>query len=526
MYRNRSRPYFLFTLWACLIALTIIVRYPVTPHEIGWDTFAMHSLVNSISEFGQANWWVNLLSIGGFYPCSYASSVPFIVSGISQCTGIDVEWAIWLFCTITGIFTIFFAYIMAGAIMDDDIFKFFVAFGFSTAPGLLGLTTWGLSTRALLIVLLPLFIYLLLKIRDSLKYIPLAIVLFVVLLVTHHLFFFIIPVVLIYIAISIFYKLKGYIKVKIPEFAISASLLSLFVIMLLIPFFTRIFISETATRYIWYELVLMTYVRVVGVLFIFAISGFIYLLSKNNKVFEEWFFLVFLICFTPFLFIIRYTNSFALIFLIVLAGIGLGNLAKVYTTHKRKYALSIIIIGLLLSVSFSGFYQYYHTNIVDRPTYYERYMEESTYIGAIWIKNNVNKDKVMVDNDAINLLLGRRIFAISEVLTLTGDSFTDLTYGLTNITEVNISKNSPLTKEFYMDNPYIKTPMTPDTGFYRSMLNGAEFDSIWGKYIISKFNLSFLIENEDIGDNVFTRSVHKEKNKVYANGKINLWLLD
>jgi len=525
MYRDEFPPLVRFTLWAGLLALTIILRYPATPHEIGWDTFSIHALANSISEFGWARWWVHPLSIGGFYPGSYASSVPFLVSGISQCTGIDTEWTIWLFCTLIGIFTVFFAYILAGAIKDNDLFKFLVAFGYSVAPGLLALTTWGLSSRGLFIVLLPLFIYLLLKTHNSLKYLPFAIILFMVLALTHHLFYFTILSLLSYIVVVIFYKLKGHIKIKIPDFASSTFLFGIFIIILSIPFFTRIFISETGTRYYWYTLTLGTHVRMVGILLLFAISGFIYILLKHDKTFVEWFLLLFLIFLTPFIPILRYTKYFDIILATLFVGIGLENVAKVYN-RRAKYVFTIIVIVMLLSVSFSGFYQHYHTNIVGRPTYNERYMEESTYVGALWIKNNIDKDKVMVDNNGYDLLIGRRIFAISEVLTLTGDSVTDLTYGLTNITEINITKNSPLTKEFYMDNPYVRTPMTPYTGFYRSMLNSVEFDSRWGKLIISKFNLSVVIENEDIGDNVFTRSVHREKNNVYANGKISLWLLD
>ncbi len=150
-------------LWACLIILNVIMRYPATPHEIGWDTFGIHILANSISEFGWARWWVHPLSIFGMYPYSYASSIPFLVSGISQCTGIDMEWTAWLVCMLTGIFSILFAYVMAGAINDDDVFKFLVAFGYSISPIILTYSTWQLSTRGLFMILLPISIYSIIK---------------------------------------------------------------------------------------------------------------------------------------------------------------------------------------------------------------------------------------------------------------------------------------------------------------------------------------------------------------------------
>ena len=512
-FTNRVR----FELLAGLIALNLILRYPATPHEIGWDTFAIHILANSISEFGWANWWVHPLSIGGFYPNSYASAVPFLVSGISQCTGIVMEWAIWTFCTLTGIFAIFFAYILAGAIRDDDLFKFLVAFGYSLAPGLLYFSTWQLSARGLFIVLLPLFIYFVLKSRTSLKYVPLIFILFMVLVMTHHLFYFIIPVILSYIAVVIFYKLKERINVKIPDFA-NISFIGIFIVMLSIPFFTYLFISETGSKYTWMILLAQTYVRHVGILLIFVIGGLIYLSLKHNKGFEDWFLLISLICFAPLLYMYRYSKWFFVIFAIILAGISLTNVAKMCNSKKGRYALAIIVIVLLLSVSFSGFYQHYR-NIVGKATPNERYMEDGTCIAGLWIKDNI--DKPMVGNDWVMV----RVFAISEVPTLTGDGTIDMTYGFTNITDLNISKVSPLSATYYFEGPYIRTYHTPFTGYHVSLLNEVEFDSYYGKPIIRRFNLSYVIENEDIGDNPFIRSVHREKDNIYDNAKIRVWVL-
>ncbi|NQE44826.1 hypothetical protein C5S31_02225 [ANME-1 cluster archaeon GoMg2] len=514
-FTNRVR----FGLLTGLIALNLILRYPVTPHEIGWDTFIIHILANSVSEFGWAKWWVHWLSIGGFYPYSYASSVPFLVSGISQCTGIiNMEWTIWLFCTLTGIFTIYFAYILAGVIWNNDLFKFLVAFGYSVAPGLLTFSTWQLSSRGLFIVLLPLFIYMVLKTKYSLKYVPLAIILFMVLVVTHHLFYFTIPVIFSYIAVVIFYKLKERVKVKIPDFA-NLSFIGIFIVMLLIPFFTYMFISETGSRYTWLNLLAQTYMRFVGILLVFTIGGFVYLSLKSNKSFEEWCLLLSLICLAPLLSMVRYSKWVFIIFGVLIVSIGLINIAKAYNSKKGKYAFALIVIVLLLSVSFSGFYQHYR-NIAGKATSNERYMEDATYIAALWIKDTI--DKPMVGNDWV----GRRVFAISEVPTLIGFGTIDLTYGFTKISDLNMMKISPFSTEFYFEGPYVRTPHTPYTSYYVSLLNEVEFDSYYGKPVISRFNLSCVIENEDTGDNRFIRSVHREKSNIYDNAKIRIWCLD
>ena len=70
-------------LFSLLIMLGLIFRYPTTPHEIGWDSFTVHLMANSISEFGYAKWWLHPASVIGWYPYSSVSAVPFLLSGIS-----------------------------------------------------------------------------------------------------------------------------------------------------------------------------------------------------------------------------------------------------------------------------------------------------------------------------------------------------------------------------------------------------------------------------------------------------------
>ena len=152
-----------FELFTLLIILNIILRFQVVSHEIGADSFLMHIMANSLNEFGYAKWFLHPLSLFGLYPASYTSTMQFFLSGISQCTGMEMRWGIFLYCAFIGLLSMFTAYLMAGEIIDNDLFKLLAAFGFSTAPAALGYTTWAIPTRGLLVVLAPLLIYLLLK---------------------------------------------------------------------------------------------------------------------------------------------------------------------------------------------------------------------------------------------------------------------------------------------------------------------------------------------------------------------------
>jgi len=139
-------------LWICLILLNVIMRIPLTPHEIGHDSFLIHFVADSISTYGHAKWWIHPLSIVGLYPFSMASALPFYLSGISQVLPLAMEQAIWVALLSIGIFSSFTAYLMAGAIKDDKIFKFITALAYSTSMGILVQTTWSASGRGLFLV--------------------------------------------------------------------------------------------------------------------------------------------------------------------------------------------------------------------------------------------------------------------------------------------------------------------------------------------------------------------------------------
>jgi len=504
-----------------LILLNFIIRIPSIPHEMGNDGFSIHILANSISRFGYAGWWAHPSSIFGFYPYSYASAVPFILSGISQCTGIEMERVIWMFCVIIGLFSAFTAYLLAGAIWDNYIFKFLVAFSYSLSPGILAFSTWDVSTRGLFLVLLPLFIYLLLKIRTSIKYSIIIFILFTLLMTTHHYFFLTIPIIFSLVILIILYKFKRIVKFKNLNNFVNIAFIIGLLGMFMLPLVTGIFVEWS--KYDELHWMLESNIRYTGILIFFAITGLTYLSLKHNKRFEEWFFLLTLMSLTIFLYMGTYAHYFIIIFACTLISIALMNIVRV-EKQKRKYAFTLIIIVLLLSVSFSGFYQHWRTH-KGKAIAGEWYMDERTHTGASWIKDNINQNKKLVGFDE---LTGRRIFAISEVPTLVGASPTSmLTYGFTTLKGANMSKNSPLSAEFYMDSPYILKPFSipsPERDFYA--LGFQKFDGWLGKPIINRYNLSYAIENRDTGENTFIRSVRIEKDNVYDNGKIRVWNLD
>ena len=521
-------------LFVLLIILNLILRYSVTHHEIFNDSFEMHILANSVSAFGEARWWVHPLSVIGMYPNSYASMISFFLSGISQCISVDIESVIFIYGIIFGLFSIFTGYILAGLICDNDLFKFLVAFGFSTCQGVLTYTTWTAHARSPFIILLPLFLYALLKSRKHhLRFGLITVVLSLLLLATHHLAFYLIPIFAACFLVTIVYKLKEHIGVIKKVIQRTENLMPLLIIfafclMFAYPFMTHKFmVGGSRWDYNTYK----EYLRYTGVLVFLAIGGFVYLVFKPNKRYEEWSLLSMLLVLTVFIQQQMYMKWFILIFAFLLAGIGFMNLNRL-GGEKRKYATLSIIIFLLLSVGFSGYFQFLHFHSKPGSTI-ERYMEDNTYTTGLWIKENLEGKGISNDR-----WIGWRIGATSGFPLLTGSSSNDQAYGFVDVREFTLAKRSVTDEIYWMDGPYQVIAGNPSDEYWQEIMN-LEYSSSRVSELLYRFNITHLIENtrtqgrwsshrgRGFGQSMFLYSIHEseEKNCIYDSGNCNIWEL-
>jgi len=501
-----------------LILLNVVIRIPSVPHELGSpDEFTIHVLSNSLSTFGHAKWWIHIpLSIFGLYPYSYGSGSPFIFSGIFQCTDICDELAIWIYCVFAGVFVVLSAYLMAEQIKDDDLFKLLVAFVLSISQGMLTYLTWQTSARGLFFMIVPFFIYILLKSRVSvIKYGFLVGVIFTLLMATHLYFYTLIPLIISLAIILIFNKFNESVNLpKIPNSLVGIGCILGVLVMFSIPFFTGIFIESS--RYGQLHSMFNYMIRYTGVFVFYAVGGFIYLSFKNNKTFGEWFLLFACACSAPVSYMKAYGHFITNIFLCVLICIGLTNVIKV-GGRKKKYAFAIITICLLFSTAFSGFYQHWRTG----AKVHTFYMEESMYQGGVWIGDYVSMDKKLICNDYYG---GIRTFSVSKIPTLSVRE-ADFAYGFVNKDEIKVYKRSPWSVGFYKDMPYALID-PHDSDFYRRHIQDVDVSSQAGKALIHKLNVSYEIESIYGVSAKLIRSVHRERDEVYDNGKISVWCLN
>lgn len=499
-----------FIMYSFLIILNIILRIQIVPHEVGADSFGVHVLANSLSEFGYAKWILSPLSFFGLYPLSYSSAVQFFISGISQITGIEGETVIFLYCIIIGIISMFTAYVFASTLFPErDVLKLISALTFSTSPAILTYSTLSIPTRGLFIMLVPLSLYLLLNVLKSFKYAILSILLSVFLFATHHMFYFVIPSFIAFIAAYFIAKLieKKLVGKKLEKVMPAMFILG-FMIMFSIPFFTGKFLDVSR-----YSPIYISYTRYLGVLLPFGIGGLVFLVFKFENKITHLFLLLNSMFLTPFIYKQTYLKWYLPVLFSPLIGIGLSNLVN-SSLNKRALILCIIITS---SIIFSGYYQFLHK--YDPAVNDERYLEDSTYLTGKWIKNNIQTS--VMSNDE---LFAMRLLATTETIHQpTSSSINNFIYGFADVNLSSFKYYSADSEEFFYSTGEGVQDVGQDTwyNFNQQKINPLAF------------GIEYFVENTRSNGNIVwnhigvpSKTLHKaynDGNAVYDIGTAKIW---
>lgn len=504
----------LFTL---LLIQNIVIRIPSIPHEKGFDSFYIHALANSITTYGQAHWWITWLSAYGLYPESYASALPFLLSGMSQLlglTGIYMEKSILIYSMLIGIYSVFTAYIFAGLIYKDFLLRYLLALFFSTCQGVLVFSTWEPSARGLFVIVLPLYLFILLSEINFSKKIVLLLICGTFLASTHHYYYFIFPFTAIYFFLVLSSRMSSN-KIKYRSRYLKFNYLYIIGLLttFMIPFFSESMI-KAGSRYGWIIDMFKMDTRYIGPLIIFAISGVIYLTFKENKSKEEWYFLIVMLVLTPFNYNDTYGTFIILLYLIVFASISFRNLLDI--SRKSKICRLSIIILILLSTMFSSYYNHGRTNNMGNNWF----MLDSTYSASEW------SNKYIPENTyGFGIGESNRLFSASDahpIMPMGGAS--DLAYGFTSISEINITKVSPGSASYYLEGPYSAEKVIDIPGKLRWVLEN-DIDYRGVKPILDTYNFSyFIMPSTDSG--IGTQSIRSKKSSVFDDGGISIWIID
>lgn len=546
-----------------LVLLNVVFRYPSFPHEIGDDSFIIHSLSNTISVNGCAKWVVHPLSLFGFYPFSKSSGELFLLSGASQSTGIEIEVVILLISTLLGIFAIFTAYIMAREFKNDDLFTFIIAFNYSLTPTLLGFTTWTISTRGMFMVFLPLFIWSLLRCRHRLqsvaKNIALTLLFFVTLLSTHRMSI-LIPLILIsYVGAVIFYRTyREFFTLFTPSYkkiVIAVCRLSI-ISFILITFFLLLNPNSevlSAAREYWlyghhwkgsgfYTILLNMgyyYMKIIGALVFFGVVGFIAVLVKPTKYsnkFESLFPTFLIIIGTPLLIVHIYSPEFFMIVFCIFIGYGIVTIVTLFKRYK-KIVFIIIIVSMLIFLVYAKYISNYGSLDICKDKEWRDnlgntlWVNEETYNTALFMHQYSRKTTFACNENRI----ARRIYAISGIPNLRDMNY--FVYDLADIDDLEIEMTSIF--EIYSNGTFYHLKNKDEYNPARDwrILMYTDSQNRIANAIILRYDIEYMIESKLIdgrfgigkfGDTdccIRLESIYEEKIKIYENGLQTIWYI-
>ncbi|WMW25431.1 hypothetical protein RE474_01540 [Methanolobus sediminis] len=502
---------------ALAFILNLVLRLPSVPHEIGNDSYQIHVLANSITQFGFAKWWINIYSVFGLYTFSYASSVPFLLSGIQQLGNFEMESVVWVMGTSLGLFSMFSAYLMATSLSDKFFFRFAFSLFYSISQGILQFTVWDASTRGLFLVMFPLFFYFLAKENMSLpKKIVLICLLFLFLRATHNFAYFGVIVFVSYVFTQLLLSI-GYVASKIKQHSVLANSLYLASLIFLITFAFLTKFMMVGSRYGSFLVLIVATARYVGPILIFAIGGAAYAIFKDSKSSNEWFMLVTVLMFSLIFFSADYGKFILLPLTIYFVAIGFKNM--LFSGSKSKIIHIFIILIILSSSIFSGFYNHYRTG--DSQGYW--YMKEQTNVAGLWARDSMELSShiLTTGGDVWRLIAisnGHAIFPSIPPVALTYDFISE-----------DEAINSTIASDifslsYFFDGPYVQKSGTYFWGKYDWISNFPVDDNRY-KTFIELYDIKYLVFDTYSYRSIMS-NIDSKKSKVYDNRRIVIYIAE
>lgn len=496
-----------------LVLLNVILRLPSIPHAKGRDAFFIQSLASSINTFGEARWWDHWLSVFGYYPYSYASGLPFTLSGMSQLLGLDIEKAILVYSIIFGVLTLFLAFTLAGLIYNNFIFKYAMAFFFSISPGIMLFTTWEASARGPFMIFLPLLLFVLLKEISLPKKIILGSLSLLFLFSFHHYAIFAVVLTIAYIFLMIMFMINSSYNVfsSLDKYSTKGNYLLLFIIFgsFMYPFLTHTMITA-GSRYSWIISLVVANLRFIGPAAFLAIGGIISLASSEKKSFAMWYFLISFIFMVPFIYDLTYGMYLLLLYSIIF--LSLGFKSSVYSSKgANKNYVKIIAVFIVSMIIFSTFFTAFYNHNRTGEYQYLWYMDDRTYEFAHWINNQIDGSSRIFMNSENNYYV-RTIALQEDGLPILVGGVIGRAYGFVDDSYHEYLEKVPATSSyFYSEGVY----RVEERDIYRSMewyMTAKDIKTIKEVYSLDYFVQSRTISRRAQGLNINSAEI------IYTNG--------
>jgi len=478
-----------------LTLLNIIIHYPITPHELGDDSFFIHNTANSILDYSYAKWIIHPLSFFGLYPYSYASGVPYLLAIYSLISGLEMETTIYIISLSLGILGMFAAYVMAGEFINNFYFKSLVAFIFSTSPLALKFTIWTVSTRGMFLMLLPLFIWCLLNMYKKYqhRYLFLSALFFISLASAHKMFVLTLLVIIAYLFAIILPRItkKAHLKL-LPHMLLLLFIFLFFVQFSLIKSWWTLKFSPFHGSNWYYLLIGLIFEMLAryGFLTLFTLTGLIVILFKNDRSEKDWFLIITVLLFTPLLSHSMYFYEALLTFFSLLSAFGILYLIKLFDRFiNQRYSITFILIALICFSLFTLRVRYTNTD----PLGYSNHMYASTYSLAKFIQKDTGNRPIS----------GVEMRRVSAIVTNPTSSLSEPDYFIYNLIDkqnLNIQRKPfPMSLDELFK--FVKYPYTGNTSTI-------------------KYNAQYVVKTSDI---LASTQPYDGKSKIYDNKLERVW---
>ena len=150
-----------------LFFLVLCFRFPITDSPTGSDNFYYIFAVKAILTHGEIFWAENLLSFYGLFPGTTPLGGLILATAVTEITGLSVHHYHLIHSVSLSILSIFGFFLLSGEFTSNYKSRWFSSLAFSIAPRFLTLALWRFSLRFLLISLLPLFIWVFLRVVNK-----------------------------------------------------------------------------------------------------------------------------------------------------------------------------------------------------------------------------------------------------------------------------------------------------------------------------------------------------------------------
>jgi len=359
-------------LLAAIVVVSLLVRYPRSEHEVGVDSFFVHTLGQSIVANGRAEWILNPFSFFGWYPLSYPSAVPFLLGSSVDVGSVNLEASILLIAMMLGPIGILGAFLMAREFRHDPVFALAVAFLYGMAPRFLSFSMWSASSRSLFMALLPALIWALLLYYRHRSILQLAIlaVTFTLLTATHRLAVLLSIVFVSFLAAAVVLMALRILRLYFPRLVLQNSfrrvaphlaLLGIIAIAAVMLFGTNVLdqyttgelASGTQPQVQIFNLGI-SIARSSGVALPLTLAGLVVTTRQWNKTLREPFLALSFLGFIPTLLLRDYAGFYVLPILAILGGLGFWGLIELFKKRPRVVLLVAVTLTLVVA-SFSTY---------------------------------------------------------------------------------------------------------------------------------------------------------------------------